>query len=456
MSRLLAVVVACGVTVSLAMATAGCRDSSPPAAAKGNKPAAAHVHADEHAEHEAARPGDLASGIVALKKDYQAIKDAFAKGDTEQAHEPLHDVGNVLEALPQLGKSAHVPAADSAKLSAAADKMFAAYGRIDGALHAGKPADYSAVAKELDEGMAAIETLQSPASPGERPLRLAFITCCKDAVFFEPVKKGMQDAAQKMGVECTWMGVEGVDMPAQAQLVTQAVNDKCDGIAVNLVDPEAFDKVVEDAIKQGVPVVGFNTDDHATPNARMSCVNQRLYEAGRALAEHVAADIPEGAHVLMTMHDQGVSSLQDRLRGMQDVLKSKNVTWTLCISGNDSAKGADVIEQELRKAPDIHVVLCTGQADTEAAGRAIEKAFAGQGFWAAGFDLSPTTLRLIKAGPIRCTVDQQPYIQGFYPVVQLTLYLRYGIVPASMDSGAAIITPESVDRALQLTEEKYR
>ena len=233
----------------------------------------------------------------------------------------------------------------------------------------------------------------------DRPLRLAFITCCKDAPFFEPVKKGMQDAAEKMGVSCTWMGIEGVDMQAQADLVAQAVEDKYDGIALNLVDPVAFDKVAEEAIKQGIPVVGFNTDDHATPNPRLSCVNQRLYEAGKTLAEHVAPDIPEGAHVLMTMHDEGVSSLEDRLRGLQDVLKEKNVRWTVCITGTDAAKGSGIIEQELRKQPEIRVVLSTGQADTEAAGRAIEKSFAGKGYWAAGFDLSPTTLRLIKAEP---------------------------------------------------------
>lgn len=289
-----------------------------------------------------------------------------------------------------------------------------------------------------------------------RPLRLAFITCCKDAPFFNPVQKGMQDAAEKMGVTCTWMGVEGVDMAAQAELVNQAVRDKYDGIAVNLVDPTAFDKVVEAAVKQGIPVVGFNTDDHATPNARMSCVNQRLYEAGVALGKRVASDIPEGAHVLMTMHDEGVSSLEDRLRGLQTALKDKKATWTVCITGTESAKGSEIIEQELKKHPDIRIVLSTGQADTEAAGRAIERSFAGRGYWAAGFDLSPTTLRLIKAQHIRCTVDQQPYIQGFYPVIQLTLYLRYGIMPANMDSGATIITSETADQVLKLTEQKYR
>ena len=299
----------------------------------------------------------------------------------------------------------------------------------------------------------------SPAAsppPHNRPLRLAFITCCQDAAFFEPVKKGMHDAAEKMNVACTWIGVPGVDMPAQADLVRKALKEGYDGIALNLVDPQAFDQVVEQAIAAGVPVVGFNTDDHATPNKRLSCVNQRLYSAGRALASSVADDIPDGAHVLMTMHDEGVSSLEDRLRGLQDELKAKNLQVTVRISGNDATQGAEIIGAALREDRDIRVVLCTGQADTEAAGRAIEKYFPSQGYWAAGFDLSPDTLRLIKAGVIKGTIDQQPYIQGFYPVIQLTLLLRYGITPSDMDAGASIITAETVDQALELTELKYR
>ena len=65
-------------------------------------------------------------------------------------------------------------------------------------------------------------------------------------------------------------------------------------------------------------------------------------------------------------------------------------------------------------------------------------------------------LRLLKAGHIRATVDQQPYVQGFYPVVQLTLNLRYGIVPTDMDAGAIILRQSDVDRVLELTRQKYR
>ena len=297
---------------------------------------------------------------------------------------------------------------------------------------------------------------RSDAGRAKKPLRLAFVTCAVDAQFFEPVKKGMNDAAEMMGVRCDFLGTEGVDVPAQAEMVRQAVADGYDGIAVNIIDPQAFDGVIQEAIDKGVPVVGFNVDDHATPNARLSSVNQRLYEAGEALARHVLPDVPEGAHVLMTMHDEGVSALEDRLRGEQTVLKTKNVRWTVVVTGNDPAKGAEVVAQALRANPDIRIVLGTGQADTEAAGRAIETSFAGGDYWSAGFDLSPQTLRLIQAGHIRCTVDQQPYIQGFYPVMQLTLYLRYGIVPSDIDAGAAIIDATNVDRVVELTQSNYR
>ena len=297
---------------------------------------------------------------------------------------------------------------------------------------------------------------QSGPDSRQRPLRLVFITCAVDAKFFEPVKKGMSDAAEMMGVECDFKGTEGVDVQSHARMVEQAVADGYDGIALNIIDPQAFDGVIQNAIRKGVPVVGFNVDDNATPNARLSSVNQRLYEAGRTLAGHLLPDIPQNAHILMTMHDEGVSALNDRLRGEQDILKDKNVRWTTIVTGNDSARGAEVIARTLSENPDIRIILGTGQSDTEAAGRAIEKHFSGKGYWSAGFDLSPETLRLIQEGHIRCTVDQQPYIQGFYPVIQLTLYLRYGIVPSDIDAGAAIIDKSNVEQVTELTGKGYR
>ncbi|WP_428305078.1 substrate-binding domain-containing protein [Lacipirellula sp.] len=296
------------------------------------------------------------------------------------------------------------------------------------------------------------------AAKGEnaKPLRLAFITCTIDQKFFDPVKQGMRDAAAAMNVECDFLGTAGVDVPAQIAMVRKAVADGYDGIALNIIDAEAFDEVVAETIAKGVPVVSFNVDDHVTPNARLASVSQQFEAAGKKLAALALPEIPQGAHVLLTKHDEGVSALDERSRGIQAGLNLKSITWTTVVTGNDAVAGAKIVADALRQHPEIRVILSSGQADTEAAGRALEADFPGKEYWAAGFDMSPKTLQLIEAGRIRFTLDQQPYAQGFYPVVQLALNLRYGLTPSSLDAGAGVIDKHNVAEVKQLCEEGYR
>ncbi|MBE3095662.1 MAG: substrate-binding domain-containing protein [Planctomycetes bacterium] len=295
----------------------------------------------------------------------------------------------------------------------------------------------------------------SAPADSKKPLRLIFITTLVHEEFFQPVKKGMEDAARLVGVQATFTGTEGVDAKAQAAMVTKAVADGYDGIAVDLIDPAAFDDAVKAAIDKGVPVVAFNTDD-TTPNARLSSVNQNLYEAGRVLGRRALEFIPPGGSVLIAMHDEGISALEDRCRGMTEELGKKNVKWKRFIAGSDPVKAREIIARNLKENPDTKIVLCTGQADLEPVALVIEKQFKDQGYAVAGFDLSPTILRLMQADIIKFTIDQQPYVQGFYPVIQLALYCRYGIKPSSMDAGAFVITKEDAAAVMELKKANFR
>jgi hypothetical protein len=155
----------------LAMLLIGCEKKD--AAAPDSSPATAeshddHEHGDEHAAHEHghdhgshAIPDNYAAAVDMLKEHYEEIKTAFAADDADQAHDPLHCVGDLLEALPKLATAAQLTPEQTEAVQGAVDKMLDAYGTVDEALHHGEKADYAAVSQTVDEQMQVLEGLKA-------------------------------------------------------------------------------------------------------------------------------------------------------------------------------------------------------------------------------------------------------------------------------------------------------
>lgn len=303
-----------------------------------------------------------------------------------------------------------------------------------------------------------LSVLIGGAHPDDRPkpLRFILLTPFVDYSFFDPVKKGMADAAQSLGVEAVFSGTPDGDLQALAKKVQEATKAGYDGIALNIFDSAAMEEPVAEAARAGIPLIAFNVDDRRTATARLAAIGQDVRQAGRTFGSAAATFIPQGGHVLLTMHNADISALEERAAGAREALNSKGLFWTSLITSPEIATAVERIRAALKADPSIHVILSTGSADTEAAGKVIEQYFAGRGYICAGFDLSPETLRLVKAGIIRFTVDQQPYAQGYYAVVELALYRRFGIKPSNIDTGAAIISADMVDQIIQLSRQHYR
>ncbi len=69
-----------------------------------------------------------------------------------------------------------------------------------------------------------------------------------------------------------------------------------------------------------------------------------------------------------------------------------------------------------------------------------------KGVKAGGFDLTEQTQKLLQEGNIEFTIDQQPYLQGFLPVLQLFLWHVSGSLtgPAETDTGLKFLNKETV------------
>src|ERR1044072_2513849 len=92
-------------------------------------------------------------------------------------------------------------------------------------------------------------------------VRILLLTPFVDYPFFGPMKKGAQDAAHAMGVDAKFDGTRKGDVKEFAAKVTAAIAAGYDGIAVNMIDPVAFDQVAAEAARKGVPIIAFNVDD---------------------------------------------------------------------------------------------------------------------------------------------------------------------------------------------------
>ena len=285
-------------------------------------------------------------------------------------------------------------------------------------------------------------------------LKLLFVAVTCDEAFFGPVKRGIADAAAMMGVDAAFTGCVGVDADEMSRLARNALAKGIDGLAIDLFDAAAFAPVVAEAHAKGVPVVAFNIDDGGGRAGNLSGIAQDFPAAGRALGRRSAEHIRPGSTVVLTMHDAGISALEQRRDGLKEALSRHDIRWIETITGHEAEAAAHRTLEILRAHPEASAILATGQADTEGAALAAERL--GRPVYAAGFDLSPEIMRLIVEGHLDCTVDQQPYTQGFYPVVQLVLNIRYGLRPVDMDAGACLIDRSNVARIAALAKTGYR
>jgi simple sugar transport system substrate-binding protein len=94
---------------------------------------------------------------------------------------------------------------------------------------------------------------------------------------------------------------------------------------------------------------------------------------------------------------------------------------------------------------------------TESLAKVMQKlGLVAKGVHAGGFDLTEQTQKLLQEGQIDFTIDQQPYLQGFLPVLQLFLYKVSGTLtgPSEVDTGLKFLDKETVKPYVE-TKSRY-
>ena len=281
--------------------------------------------------------------------------------------------------------------------------------------------------------------------------RFVFVNHALTNPFFVPAKNGSQDAAASFGVTAEWTGSVSSNVGEMVKAMRRAIETRADGIAVSIIDPNAFDGPTALALRRGIPVVAYNADG-GKANKRLAYVGQDNYQSGLELGARIVGLVDSG-DVYLFIATPGQQNIQPRIDGALDAIRDSGrpIRAQVVASGVDVSEEYTKIEatyQAHRHMRGLFAVDAGSTAGVAAVMRA--HALHARGVRAGGYDLLPSTLQAIHDRDLDFTIDQQPYLQGFLPVLQLFLdrYSSGLVVPADTNTGLNFITRANVGRYL--------
>lgn len=285
-------------------------------------------------------------------------------------------------------------------------------------------------------------------------------------VFAVNVYNGAVQAAADLGpkVDYVWSDWDPQKMIQQFQ---EAAATKPDGIAVmGHPGDESFDALIDKAVADGIIVTSQNTPlplaEEKYKGQGFGYVGQELYATGYALGKEAVKRFGlkagERAMVwgLLPQPTRG-----ERTKGVIDALEEAGMVVDYIdiddATNKDPAAGTPTFTGYVSAHPDVKLVV-TDHGGLTATLETYLKA-AGKGpddIIGIGFDLSPATVAAIRGGWTDLVIDQQPWLQGYLPILQICLTKVYAFSGLHIDTGGGFASKDNIDILAPLAEKNIR
>ncbi len=273
--------------------------------------------------------------------------------------------------------------------------------------------------------------------------------------WWNTIKNGIALAGEQMGVEVEYRNPPTGDIADMARIIEQAAASGPDGIITTLADFDVLKGPISNAVDQGIDVIIMNTGtpEQAREVGALMYVGQPEYDAGYAAGLRAAS---EGVtKFLCVNHAIQQPTVGERCRGYADGLGIE-LGDAMMDSGTDPAEIKNKVMAYLSANPDVDGILTLGPVSADPTIAALnEMGLAGEIHFGT-FDLGEEIVNGIKDGTINWGIDQQPFLQAYMPVVILTNWDRYGVLPGNnLNSGPGFVTAAGLEKVEEFAGE-YR
>jgi len=284
--------------------------------------------------------------------------------------------------------------------------------------------------------------------------------------FASVVYKGAKQAEYDLGckVNYVWSGWDPEKMIADFK---DAIAAKPDGIAImGHPGDEAFAPLVDKAIAKGIIVTSQNTDlpsiERKYGAVGFGYVGQELYASGLMLSRYCVRTLGLGegdramVYGLLSQPTRGLRS-----KGCIDGLEEAGVTVDYIeISdavNTDAPLGTPIVAGYIAAHPDVKLIITDHGGLTATLETYFKAAGVKPGEIAgAGFDPSAASVEALRNGYILVIHDQQQFLQGYLPILQICLTKKYKFAGLHINTGSGLVTASNVETLAALAEAGIR
>jgi simple sugar transport system substrate-binding protein len=254
----------------------------------------------------------------------------------------------------------------------------------------------------------------------QKAYHFVFVNHVTTNPFFTPTQYGIADACSLLGCTYQWTGSQTGVVAQMVTAFNTAITAGADGIACPFIDPTAFNAPTANALAKGIPVLSYNADE---PNTRLAYIGQDLLVSGQQMGLKIKSLMPSGGDIAIFISQPGAANVQPRLTGAQQELAGTNIKVKSVDAGAVTAAGLTVIQSFWTSHTSYKGLFAVDGGDTQSVGQTVQKyGLAAKGVKSGGFDLTPISQTELASGNLEFTIDQQPYLQGFIPVLEFFLY----------------------------------
>jgi simple sugar transport system substrate-binding protein len=285
-------------------------------------------------------------------------------------------------------------------------------------------------------------------------------------VFAVNVYNGALQAAADLGanVNYVWSNWDPQTMVTQ---LGEAIATKPDGIAImGHPGDDAYQSAVDEAVSQGIIVTSQNTTlpklEGTYAGNGFGYVGAENYSAGYALAQEAVkrAGLVSGDRAglfgLLAQPGRG-----ERTRGVKEALEAAGLTVDYfeidSATNADPTAGTPTVSAYISSQPDVKLIITDHGAMTATLQTYLETAGKGaDDIYAAGFDLAPATVEAIRGGWTDLVIDQQQWLQGYLPILQICLTKKYAFSGLHINTGAGFASQDNIEVLAELVNRVIR